>query len=98
MADIELVIKLPEDVIENAKSSPNYYPTYLFEMIWIAIRNGKPLPKRMLSVDLIIETLCLKDEDYDYPCIAPSYLEEELERLLLDDAPTIIEADADKEE
>lgn len=58
-----------------------------------AIKNGTPLPKRMLSVDLIIETLCQKDEDYDYPCIAPSYLEEELERLLLDVAPTIIESD-----
>ena len=36
----------------------------------------------MLSVDLIIKTLCPKDEDYDYPCIVPSYLEEELERIV----------------
>jgi len=28
MRDIELVIKIPEDILESAKSSPNYYPTY----------------------------------------------------------------------
>ena len=42
---MQIVIDIPEDVIEGAKSNPNYYPTYLFEMIWIAIVNGKPLPK-----------------------------------------------------
>ena len=59
--------------------------------IYDSIRNGTPFPKRMLSVDLIIETLCPKDEDYDNPCISPRYLKEELERLLLDDAPNSIE-------
>lgn len=42
---MQIVIDIPKDVIESAKSSPNYYPTYLFEMIWIAIVNGTPLPK-----------------------------------------------------
>lgn len=28
---MQIVIDIPEDVIEGAKSSPNYYPTYHFE-------------------------------------------------------------------
>lgn len=43
---MQIVIDIPEDVIEGAKSSPNYYPTYHFEKIWKAIANGTPLPKR----------------------------------------------------
>lgn len=43
--DREIVIKLPEEVIESAKSSPNYYPTFHFETIWRAIVNGTSLPK-----------------------------------------------------
>lgn len=42
---MKLVIDIPENVIEGAKSSPNYYPTYHFERIWRAIANGIPLPK-----------------------------------------------------
>lgn len=42
---MQIVIDIPEDVIESAKSSPNYYPTYHFEKIWRAIVNGTPLPK-----------------------------------------------------
>lgn len=42
---MKLIIDIPEDVIESAKSSPNYYPTYHFEKIWKAIANGTPLPK-----------------------------------------------------
>ena len=42
---MQIVIDIPEDVIEGAKSSPNYYPTYHFEKIWRAIVNGTPLPK-----------------------------------------------------
>ena len=39
---MKIVIDIPENVIENAKSSPNYYPTYNFEKIWKAIANGIP--------------------------------------------------------
>ena len=42
---MHIVIDIPEDIIESAKSSPNYYPTYHFEKIWKAIVNGTPLPK-----------------------------------------------------
>lgn len=91
---MKLVIDIPKEGykrVMDGKCEGNDLTSY--------IKDGTPLPKRILSVDLIIETLCPKDEDYDYPCIAPSYLEEELERLLLDDTPTIIEADnAESEE
>lgn len=42
---MQILIDIPEDVIESAKSNPNYYPTYHFEKIWRAIANGKLLPK-----------------------------------------------------
>lgn len=42
---MQIVIDIPEDVIESAKSSPNYYPAYHFEEIWRAIANGIPLDK-----------------------------------------------------
>ena len=42
---MQIIIDIPEDVIEGAKSSPNYYPTYHFEKIWRAIVNGAILPK-----------------------------------------------------
>ena len=42
---MKLIIDIPKDIIESAKSNPNYYPTYHFEKIWRAIVNGTPLPK-----------------------------------------------------
>ena len=94
---MQIVIDIDDDMYKSVVNNDAYV---LGDVDWIllenAIANGTPLPKRMLSVDLIIKTLCPKDEDYEYPCIAPSYLEEELERLLLDDAPTIIETDKEE--
>lgn len=81
--DVELVIKMPKKLYEHIKNDNEYYLED-GETLYTIVENGTPLPKRMLSVDLIIKTLCTKDEDYDYPCITPSYLEEELERLLLE--------------
>ena len=43
---MKLIIDIPKDIIEGAKSNPNYYPTYHFEKIWRAIAKGIPLPKR----------------------------------------------------
>ena len=39
---MQIVIDIPKDIVESAKSSPNYYPTYHFEKIWRAIANGIP--------------------------------------------------------
>ena len=43
---MQIIIDIPEDIIRDAKSSPNYYPTYHFEKIWRAIVNSTSLPKR----------------------------------------------------
>lgn len=43
---MKLIIDIPENVIEGAKSSPNYYPTYHFEKIWRAIANGIPYEEK----------------------------------------------------
>ncbi len=40
---MKVLIDIPENIIEGAKSSPNYYPTYHFEKIWKAIVNGTPI-------------------------------------------------------
>lgn len=51
---MQIVIDISEDVIEGAKSSPNYYPTYHFEKIWRTIVKGTPLPKghgRLIDAD-----------------------------------------------
>lgn len=89
MADIELVIKIPENIVEGAKSSPNYYPTYHFEKIWKAIVNGTPLPKghgRLIDADkLKDDTQTMTEWNGDvFRCVT--------ERTI-DLAPTIIEAD-----
>ena len=97
---MQIMIDLPEDVIEEAKSNPYYYPLYLFEKIWKAIINGTPLPKghgRLIDADAF-----LKDNDaYTGWILCPDawggggngYLED-----LVADAPTIIEADKEEEE
>ena len=99
MADIELVIKMPKDVIEGAKSSPNYYPTYHFEKIWRAIVNGTPLPKghgRLIDADKL-EYTCNSDECGMLTgcnhCQYHIITEDEV-----DNALTIIEADKESEE
>ena len=90
MADIELVIKIPEDIIEGAKSSPNYYPTYHFEKIWRAIVNGTPLPKghgELIDRDKIEYLKAIHDAKYGYI----SWIDA-IEKIK-HSAPTIIEAD-----
>lgn len=49
---MKLIIDIPENVIEGAKSSPNYYPTYHFEKIWRAIANGIPYEPKGEYVDI----------------------------------------------
>ena len=52
---MQIVIDIDENVIESAKSSPNYYPTYNFEKIWRAIANGTPLDEKELKLKRWIE-------------------------------------------
>ena len=97
---MKLIIDIPKDIIESAKSNPNYYPTYHFEKIWRAIANGKLLPKghgRLIDADAL-------NEAYTYECISECDRCEHCSKdghgcELSLNAPTIIEADkAESEE
>lgn len=79
---MQIVIDIPDDIIESAKSSPNYYPTYHFEKIWKAIVNSTLLPKghgRLIDEN----DLWFEDID-DISCVTQKNVE---------NAPTIIPAD-----
>ena len=100
MADIELVIKIDEDIIEGAKSSPNYYPTYHFKEIWRAIAKGTPLPEghgKLGDLDKIKKEMqnyhddCAKTSEY-------TRLGFETAIAVVEGAQTIIEADRGKQE
>lgn len=41
MVEMKKTIELPDEVVEQAKTSPGYYPTYHFERIWKAIADGE---------------------------------------------------------
>lgn len=41
MVEMKITIDLPAEVIEQAKTSHGYYPTYHFEAIWKAIVDGE---------------------------------------------------------
>lgn len=88
---MQIVIDIPEDVIESAKSSPNYYPTYHFEKIWRAIAKGIPLPKghgRLIDADEMKTMKNIQSANFNAV---------ELIRYWIDNQPTIIEADKESE-
>ena len=90
---MKLIIDIPKDVIESAKSNPNYYPTYHFEKIWRAIAKGKLLPKghgRLIDADEL-EPRDISPEAWYSPMWG-------FELVDIEDAPTIIEADTESEE
>ena len=95
---MKLIIDIPKDIIESAKSNPNYYPTYHFEKIWRAIVNGIPLPKGhgvLKDTDAIckdiISALGIRDENYLLEAEKAIYKR-------IKNATTIIEADTESEE
>ena len=105
---MQIVIDIPEDVIECAKSSPNYYPTYHFKEIWKAIVNGILLPKghgRLIDADYLKNVALLHNFHGNNKSIVP-YSDRKGYRLRqreVDEAiinvSTIIEADkAESEE
>lgn len=88
MADIELVIKIPEETYKNV----NERFIVDFATIGKAIRNGTPLPKghgRIVDIDKLINSKC---NDCGHikgvTCTVPCY---EVRRM--SSASTIIEAD-----
>ena len=101
MADIELVIKIPEYIVEGAKSSPNYYPAYCFEKIWRAIVKGTPLPKRhgrLIDADALKPYDCDYDNGYgcDKICYCDNCTYQIVKASKIDNAPTVIEADKEE--
>lgn len=88
---MKLIIDIPKDIIESAKSSPNYYPTYHFEKIWRAIAKGIPLPKghgRLIDADKMKTMKNIQSANFNAV---------ELIRLWIDNQPTIIGADKESE-
>ena len=92
---MQIVIDIPEEIIADAKTSPNFFPTYHFGILWGAVKNGTPLPKghgRLIDADEYKEHL--------YACETngrPLHIMELDERLTtIDNVPTIIEADTEK--
>ena len=87
---MKLIIDIPIDIIEGAKSNPNYYPAYHFEKIWRAISNGKLLPKG--HGDLIDRKDLTPDADYEDGIFGAVSCQQIVE------AEAIIEADTESEE
>ena len=97
---MQIVIDIPEDVIESAQSSPNYYPTYNFEKIWRAIANGTPLPKghgRLIDADKANKKMQYYHDDCEKTSVY-TRLGFETAMNVVNDAPTIIEADTESED
>ena len=99
MADIELVIKIPEEMHEQIKDG--YVPLGISKYL----KNGTPLPKghgRLIDADVFEKRLMNarsyyigeKVDDFDLQFAAG--LKSAAERLV--DAPTIIEADKEESE
>lgn len=87
MADIELVIKIPEETYEYWKNSC-YSHKYVFAE---AIKNGTQLPKghgRLIDADALEYWKNNRPDEINYHFV-PKYE--------LDNAPTIIEADKEQE-
>lgn len=85
---MQIMIDLPEEIIADAKTSPNFFPTYHFGTLWKAVRNGTPLSKghgRLIDTDAIAMPILETEAD------------EKWMRIAINSAPTIIEADTESE-
>ena len=92
---MKIVIDIPEEIIADAKTSPNFFPTYHFGTLWEAVRNGTPLPKghgRLIDTDNLKFAFTDGTEDYEYAHWTMAGIIDEI-----DNAPTIIEADTESE-
>lgn len=96
MADIELVIKIPEELYEAYKGRPPMLGDAGIDMIAQSIANGTPLPKghgRLIvepTEEEIFKTIGGKNDFAD--CIR------EAVKIVFTNAPTIIEADKGESE
>lgn len=96
MAELELVIKIPEEIYKHILSMQFYIPGLrsdksLLEKILKAIRTGTPLPKghgRLIDADELYDGFIDGTEGYD--CQTWNRIEI---GDIIEDVPTIIEAD-----
>ena len=94
MADMELVIKIPEEKYKwICKNNPNATD----DMIVGAIVHGTPLPKghgRLIDVNDLLDDINLEDSDYNRDVNTGEIITlENIDRI-----PTIIEADKESED
>ena len=95
MADIELVIKIPEEVYKKAQEIPNAR----WDAVWLGIKHGTPLPKGHGDLKDISKI------DYQSGCFVSSKGEPipiihkiATIEMIRDWLPTIIEADREVED
>ena len=93
--DIELVIKIPEEIYKVYKGRPPMLGDAGMDMIAQSIANGTPLPKghgRLIDADELYDDFIDGTEGYD--CQTWNRIEI---GDIIEDTPTIIEADKESE-
>ena len=90
MADIELVIKISEEVYKHAKEIHEV----MCDSVWLGIKNGTPLPKghgRLIDADELLE------QQYRIDDSAALSIRDVVNVEDVEDTSTIIEADTESE-
>lgn len=93
MADIELVIKIPEEMYEWVNDVNRFFDDYGISDFIDLVKNGTPLPKGhgdLIDVSTLLTVTDIKSDGSEFTYVPYSEIE---------DAPTIIETDkAESEE
>lgn len=87
MADIELVIKIPEEIYNDIQSRDWKNGEWIFSEEWKAIHKGTPLPKghgNLKDVSNLLTVTDIRSDGSEFTYVSYSEIE---------GAPTIIEAD-----
>ena len=65
MADVELVVKIPEALYNNIQNGCWIYP---YTLVYEALKNGTPLPKGMIDANKVQEGIkkLLKEPGYQH--------------------------------
>lgn len=96
MADIELVIKIPEEVYKKAQEIPNAR----WDAVWLGIKHGTPLPKghgRLIDVNSVYQIVRpIEPSDAEWGMTAKTA--KQIIQDVFNKAPTVIEADREVEE
>ena len=93
MADIEIVIKIPEGTYNLIMH--NVQAQSAFENAFYAIRRGTPLPKGHGALKDADEVMKVMESNFDMQDL---YLPIHFKQFALDEAQTIVEADKEVEE